>query len=150
MLKAGLWTALGSILGFVAWAIVGVIGLLSLKLAWADYAASVDTFSFTASMLWARLVVGVLSSFAAGWAAYIFTKTHKSPWVLGVPLLVYCAYMHFGVLWDSFPAWFHFIYVLSLLPLIILGGRVARSQRQDQQQEKCDEEEVADTDTVAT
>ncbi len=126
MLKIGL----GVVRGFVVWIVVGVIGLLSLKLAWADYAAVIDSFSFTVPMLLARLVVGILNSLAAGWVAYKVAKSNKSPWILGVLLLIYASYSHFVMLWDLFPGWFHFAYILSLLPLIIVGGLIAKPVQQ--------------------
>ncbi len=124
MLKFGL----GIIIGFVAWVAVGLLGLASLKLSWPEYAEAIDMFSFTVPMLLARLVVGVLSSFAAGWAAYAISRMNKSVWVLATLLLVYASYMHFFVLWDNFPGWFHFSYIVPLLPLIILGGHFEKNR----------------------
>ncbi len=120
--------SLGIISGFVAWVTVGFLGLVALKLSWPEYASAIETFSFSTPMLLARLVVGVLSSFAAGWAAYFISKMSKSVWVLAVLLLAYASYMHFFVIWDNFPGWFHFSYILPLLPLIIFGGHFEKTR----------------------
>ncbi len=120
--------SLGIIVGFVAWVAVGLLGLVSLKLSWPEYAAAIDTFSFSTPMLLARFAVGVISSFAAGWAAYSISKASKSVWVLAVLLLAYASYIHFFVLWNNFPGWFHFSYILPLLPLIILGSHFEKNR----------------------
>lgn len=124
-------TILGIVGGFVVWCLVGFVGLLTLKLSWPEYAGVMGNFAFTDPMLSARLLVGVLNSLAAGWAAYSIAKGTGSAWILGGILLAYASYMHFIVLWDKFPPWFHFSYVITLLPLIVLGGYLAKHRNKN-------------------
>jgi len=32
-------------------------------------------------------------------------------------------------LWDKFPVWYHLTFLVTLIPLCILGGRIVRSAR---------------------
>jgi hypothetical protein len=41
----------------------------------------------------------------------------------GAILLVAFVPVHLG-LWDKFPVWYHLTFLLSLVPLIYLGGRI--------------------------
>ncbi len=113
---------LGILAGIIGWVFVGFVGLLTLRISWPDYANAIDDFAFTVPMLLARLVVGFLSSFAAGWAVFATSKNMKVVWCWGAVFLLYACYMHFVVLWSNFPVWFHFSYITTLLPVIILGG----------------------------
>ena len=80
--------------------------------------------TFTPGMLLARLVVGALSSVCAGFAIAWIIKSHGTAvTILGVVLIALFIPVHYG-LWGKFPVWYHLIFLVSLMPLTLLGARL--------------------------
>jgi hypothetical protein len=90
------------------------------------YAEAEPRMQFTLGMLWARLAVAAASSLLAGAVA---AWVGRSPWraslITGVIGLVLFVPEHVK-LWHVFPAWYHLSFLLTLLPLMMLGGRLAQ------------------------
>ena len=84
---------------------------------------------FTPTMMIARLALGGLASVAGGAAcAWIARARSRSPWVLGIILVVLFIPVHVW-LWQRFPVWYHFAFLASLLPCTLLGATVAARNR---------------------
>jgi hypothetical protein len=110
--------------GLLAWFIVATILNLAMRLSWPAYAVAENPMTFTLGMLVARLAVGGVSSLAAGLILVWITRRAGMPAViLGVLLIVLFLPVHYG-LWDKFPAWYHLVFLVSLLPVVLLGSRV--------------------------
>ncbi len=117
---------LGVVVGIVAWVVVGVLGFMFLKASWPAYQLAEPEFAFTTPMLWARLVVGVLASVAAGWTAALVAKGEvKAAWIFASLLMALSLYNHLLVVWDAFPVWFHLAYLIPLLPITGFSGYLA-------------------------
>jgi hypothetical protein len=122
-----------SILAFVA-ALVAWILIVSLldrglRIALNGYAAAEPTMSFTVSMMAARLVIAAITSLLAGGvAAWIAPRSSATPAVLGAVLLVIFIPVHVKV-WAFFPVWYHLTFLLTLLPLVVLGARLVQGLR---------------------
>jgi hypothetical protein len=115
--------------GLLAWIIVATILNLAMRVSWPDYAAVESSMAFTLGMLAARLAVGGVSSLGAGLVLTWITKRAGMPAiVLGVALLVLFLPVHYG-LWDKFPVWYHAAFLVSLLPLVLLGSRILPTRR---------------------
>lgn len=128
---------LGIIVGFVAWSIVWVGSdqfLHALSRGWYGghqdrvALAVVNNESFNADTM--IVVIGLVRSFIAtiisGFlAALVAGENRKAPLILGIILLIVgiAVQVH---LWKVFPIWYHFIFLFSLIPLSILGGRMKR------------------------
>jgi hypothetical protein len=111
--------------GLVAWIVVATILNWLMRVGWPGYAEAEKPMAFTLPMLEGRLVVGALSSVAAG---AVFARIAKGAGAaaiaLGIVLLAAFLPVHFG-LWDKFPVWYHAVFLISLLPLAVLGARAA-------------------------
>jgi len=115
---------IGVVGGLVAWIAVATIlnGLMRWGLA--GYAEAERPMTFTLPMLAGRLAVGGLSSLAAGATlAWIAKSADAAATALGIVLLAVFLPVHYG-LWDKFPVWYHVVFLVSLLPLALLGARL--------------------------
>ncbi|HEY2151134.1 MAG TPA: hypothetical protein VGH34_10015 [Vicinamibacterales bacterium] len=118
---------LGVVGGLMAW-FAGVLaaGVL-LRLFWPEYVAASGDMSFTLPMKLTRLSIGALTTFAAGAMTGLIGRSSWTPVVTGALLLLLFIPQHIS-LWDKFPIWYHLTFLMSLVPLAVIGGRVARSQ----------------------
>lgn len=121
--------ALAVVCGFVAWFVVATVGNLVLRAVLAGYADVERSMSFSVSMMIGRLVLGAVSSIAAGAACAALARHVRSAvWILAVALTLFFIPVHVG-LWDRFPLWYHAIFLVSLAPLVLLGARMTTSRR---------------------
>jgi hypothetical protein len=73
-------------------------------------------------MMAARLVLGALSSVCAGFVVAWVTKSNgMAAKVLGMVLIAMFIPVHYS-LWDKFPIWYHLTFLVSLLPLTLMGA----------------------------
>lgn len=125
---------LGAIVGFIVWTIL----LLSSDSIWA--ALSPDWYGKHQTELEAAInnktpfmadstiliIAGIRSaifSFITGFvAASISKENFKSPLLLGIFLLAFGSFVH-SIIWNNVPLWYHFLILLPLIPLTILGGK---------------------------
>jgi hypothetical protein len=117
---------LAVVAALVAW--VALISLLNfaLRQAIAGYAAAEQTLAFTLGMQLARLAIAAAASLAAGAvAAAIARRDARAPWVTGALLLLLFLPTHVK-LWASFPLWYHLSFLVTLVPLVVLGARCLR------------------------
>jgi hypothetical protein len=120
---------LAFVVALIAWVLI--ISLLDrgLRLALNGYAAAEPTMQFTLSMMAARLVIAALTSLLAGAVAgWIAPQSTGTPAVLGAVLLVGFIPVHVRV-WQLFPVWYHLTFLLTLLPLVVIGARCAQLLR---------------------
>lgn len=115
--------------GILAWVVVATAGNLLMRVAWPGYAAVEAGLNFTLAMLLGRLLLGAVSSLCAGLvAAWITKRNGGSVKVLAGVLLIAFIPVHYS-LWERFPAWYHLVFLLSLVAVTILGARVYTSSR---------------------
>jgi len=113
----------GAVLGgVVAWTIAATLLNLALRFSWPAYAAAEKQMDFTLLMLIARLIIGALASLAAGVTAFwISRRKPVAIWVLVIVLLAIFIPIHYR-LWTKFPAWYHIVFILSLVAFPVAGG----------------------------
>lgn len=128
---------LGVIVGFIVWSIVWVGSEQTLGRFWAEFGThsletekaltnntSLDTSPVIAI---ANLIRSFLTSIIAGYlAALVAGEFKKSTMILGVILLAIGVAVEY-MFWNIAPAWYHVLFVLFLLPMTILGGRLRRT-----------------------
>ena len=120
---------LAVLVGVFAWAAAATVLNLGLRMAWPDYAAAEPAMRFTLEMMFARLLVGVLASVAAGLVAALVARRAKWPvYIVVLVLLLVFIPIHHG-LWARFPAWYHLFFLASLAVFTLLGARRARARR---------------------
>ena len=129
---------LGVIAGFVVWSIVWVGGEETLGMllpGWygrhtleAEKAflngTALETDSTIAVI---NLVRSFLTSVISGYMAALVAGEYKrSTMALGIILILVGIAVEY-MFWNLAPAWYHILFVLLLLPMTILGGRLRRS-----------------------
>ena len=112
----------GIVAGLIAWFLIASVGNRLLRVSWSGYAGAEKPLKFTLAMMAARLVLGALSSVCAGFVVAWVTKSNgMAAKVLGIVLVAMFIPVHYG-LWDKFPVWYHLTFLVSLLPLTLVGA----------------------------
>ena len=107
----------------VIWILVASVLNRLLRAGLPGYAVAEPTMTFTLSMRWARLALGAIASLCAGYTlARVAPNARRLPLALGGLLLIGFLPVHYN-LWDKFPVWYHLVFLLSLIPLVVLGAR---------------------------
>ena len=110
--------------GLVAWVLVASLLNRLLRVGLPGYASAEPMMAFTLSMKWARLALGALASLSAGFVvALTAPNSGRVPLALGVLVLVVFLPVHYS-LWDKFPIWYHLIFLLTIVPLVLAGARL--------------------------
>jgi hypothetical protein len=110
-----------AIAALVTWFFVATVLNLGLRAWWPHYDEAELAFNFTFAMKLARLVLGAISSLGAGFVAAWIGKGRMSAATLtGIVLLGLFIPGHYRV-WSKFPVWYHLTFLVSLLPLTLLG-----------------------------
>jgi hypothetical protein len=114
--------------GFVAWVLVVSVLDRGLRLALVGYAAAEPKLTFTLGMMAARLTIGALTSIVAGAViGWIARSSTAVSCVLGTVLLVIFIPEHVR-LWNGFPIWYHLTFLVTLVPLVVLGSWLTRTR----------------------
>ena len=115
---------LGVTVGFVVWSILWVGVDAILRAVWTSYAESVKAMTFSSSMLIVPLVLSAVVSIISGFvAALISRENSKSSLILGILLLIVGIFVQMSV-WDKIPLWYHLTFLILLIPMTILGGKL--------------------------
>jgi len=110
----------------VTWFFVATVVNLALRACWPHYHEAETVFNFTLAMKLARLVLGAISSLGAGFvAAWIGKVRMRAAMLTGIVLLALFIPGHYRI-WDKFPVWYHLTFLVSLLPLTLLGAALNR------------------------
>jgi hypothetical protein len=115
-----------AIAALLTWFFVATVLNLALRAWWPHYHEAETAFNFTFAMKLARLVLGCASSLGAGFvAAWISKGRMKGATLTGIVLLGLFVPNHY-LLWNKFPIWYHLTFLVSLLPLTLLGAALNR------------------------
>src|ERR1044071_4787371 len=109
------------IAGLFTWIFVATILNLILRASWPQYHAAEIVFDFTLAMKFSRLILGAISSIAAGFVAALIGKRRIAATIVGITLLCLFIPDHY-VIWHKFPVWYHLTFLVTLLPLVLLGA----------------------------
>src|SRR5262249_46818837 len=114
---------LGAVIaGLITWIVVATVLNLALRGWWPHYHEAETAFNFSLAMKLARLVLGAASSIGAGFVAtWIGKGRMRAATLTGIVLLALFIPGHY-LIWDKFPVWYHLTFLVSLLPLTVLGG----------------------------
>jgi hypothetical protein len=115
----------GVVVGLMAWFAAAVVAGVVLRSLWPEYVGASGDMSFTLPMKLARLSIGALTTFAAGAVTAFIGRSGWTAAVTGALLLLIFIPEHIR-LWDTFPVWYHLTFLTSLVPLAVIGGRIAR------------------------
>ena len=129
---------LGVIAGFVAWSVIWLGSDQVLMMAspgW--YGAHQTAFEFAmgtqqaftpdTTILIMHLVRAAIISIMSGFlAAFIAGENRKSPLILGVLLLAFGLMIQI-MAWNYLPIWYHLVFLVSLIPFTVLGGKIKQT-----------------------
>ncbi|HUH93066.1 MAG TPA: hypothetical protein VL742_07960 [Casimicrobiaceae bacterium] len=114
--------------GFLVWFTVATVGNLAIRWLIPGYADVEKAMDFSLDMLIARLVLGAIASLAAGAACVAIGRGARvAVYLFAVLLLALFVPVHAN-LWARFPAWYHIVFLGSLIPLVIVGARLPGSR----------------------
>ena len=117
-IQANKKTLYGILSGIIVYAVVGLSGLYLLRICWTDYAIAARDKSYTVGMLLSRLLVGLLASVLAGIVATkVADEKADTAWRVGAIVFCVAAYIHFLRVWADYPEWYHFAYLLPIIPV---------------------------------
>jgi hypothetical protein len=123
---AAFMTIGAAIAALLTWFFVATVLNLALRASWPHYHEAELAFNFTSAMKLARLVLGAISSLGAGFVAAWIGKGRMSAATLtGIVLLGLFIPGHYRI-WSKFPVWYHLTFLVSLLPLTLLGAAFYR------------------------
>jgi hypothetical protein len=113
------------LIGFIVWFVVATVANMLIRAFLSGYVEAELAKQFTLPMLFARLVVGAVSSLAAGLACALSVRSVPlAVKVLAVALVLFFIPVHYS-LWAQFPPWYHATFLISLAPLVLIGAWVA-------------------------
>lgn len=75
-------------------------------------------------MLWSRLSIAVLLIVASAGAATLVAGDRRASWILGCIILAVSLPLHLHYSWADYPVWYHAVYLVSIVPLAFLAGRL--------------------------
>lgn len=114
--------------GFAAWAVVATLLNFGLRAGVPGYHQAEPSMNFTLGMKIGRLIVGALSSLSAGAITALIAPSRRGvPWLLGAIALAMFIPVHVQ-LWAKFPVWYHLTFLLTLVPLVVLGAAMVRGR----------------------
>jgi hypothetical protein len=106
---------------------IAIVGFWALRTAWPEYAAAEPAKAYTLGMLFARLgIAAALTIGAACVATLVAGDNGRAAWCLGGLFVLVSLPSHLYYIWDDYPAWYHFVYLLSLIPIAGYSGRLFR------------------------
>ena len=115
-------TALGIVGGLAAWAVIATLLNFGLRAAIPAYHAAEATLQFTMAMKAGRLSEAALASIAAGMVIRAIAPASRwAPLIAGALLLAMFLPVH-AQLWSRFPVWYHLTFLLSIVPLFVVGA----------------------------
>jgi hypothetical protein len=126
---------LGIVVGFIAWSVlwVGSDQLLQTiskdwygahQLAFEKAMFNKEPFTPDSTILILRLVISIVVSIMSGFlAAVVAGGNRNAPLGLGILLLAVGLLVEVMV-WGYLPVWYHAVFLILLIPMTILGGRL--------------------------
>jgi hypothetical protein len=122
---------LACLAGLLTWmVVVSVIDRL-LRLSLPDYTTAEHTLQFTLGMKWARLVMAIVTSMAAGAVTrWISMSSRWAPLIVGSVVLAVFLPAHIAI-WSRLPVWYHLTFLLTIIPAVLVGALLPQHRERD-------------------
>lgn len=115
---------LACLAGLITWVVVVSVINRVLRLSLPNYTAAERTLQFTLAMKWARLVMAIVTSVAAGAVTgWISRSSRWAPLIVGGMVLALFLPVHIGI-WSKFPVWYHLTFLLTIIPAVLAGAEL--------------------------
>lgn len=126
----------GMIVGFIVWTLLWVGSdafFMAISTSYRDYMEGFqkaletkEPFELSSGILLLTLFKSFICSVISGLiAALIARENNKSTLFLGVLLLAFGIFIQ-SVYWNYIPLWYHISFLLLLIPMTILGGKLRK------------------------
>jgi hypothetical protein len=127
-----MWRTIGSIVaGLAAWAVIATILNFGLRLVIPGYVQAEPILAFTMTMKIGRLTEAAIASIGAGAVVRAVAPMSRwAPWIAGAIVLCMFLPVHIQI-WDKFPAWYHLTFLLTIVPLFVLGASIRMGSRRE-------------------
>lgn len=113
---------LACLAGLLTWVVVVSVIDRVLRLSLPGYTAAEHSLQFTLTMKWARLLMAIVTSLAAGAVTrWISPSTRWAPWIVGGVVLAMFLPVHIAI-WSKFPVWYHLTFLLPIVPAVLVGA----------------------------
>ena len=113
---------LACLAGLLTWIIVVSVINRVLRMSLPNYTAAEHMLQFTLAMKWARLVMAIVTSLAAGAVTgWISPSSRWAPWIVGIVVLAMFLPVHIAI-WSRFPVWYHLTFLLTIIPAVLVGA----------------------------
>lgn len=127
---------LGVIVGFIVWSVlwVGSDAIFSvISPDWgktsAEFQAAAENktpYILSSTVLLTLLIKSFIVSVISGFIAVLIARENfKTTFGLGVLLLIFGIFIQFAY-WNYMPLWYHVPFLLMLIPMAILGGKIEK------------------------
>jgi MFS family permease len=128
---------LGIVVGFIVWSVLWVGSdavLMALSPDWygkhqTEFENAVNNqtpFTVSSTILIIGLIRSVIFSIISGFLAALIAKENtKSTLGLGILLLLFGIFVQ-SIFWNYVPLWYHIPFLLLLIPMTILGGKLKK------------------------
>jgi hypothetical protein len=121
---------LACLAGLLTWVVVVTIINRVLRLSLPNYTAAEHTLQFTLTMKWARLLMAMATSVAAGAVTGWLSRSSRwAPLVVGGLVLAMFLPVHIAI-WSKFPAWYHLTFLLTIVPAVLVGALLPARRNQ--------------------
>ncbi|MFZ0279010.1 MAG: hypothetical protein WA254_16650 [Candidatus Sulfotelmatobacter sp.] len=122
---------LACLAGLLTWAVVVTVINRVLRLSLPNYTAAEHTLQFTLAMKWARLLMAIVTSLAAGAVTgWISPSSRWAALIVGTVVLAMFAPWHIAN-WSKFPAWYHLTFLLTIIPAVLVGALLQSRRHKD-------------------
>jgi hypothetical protein len=117
--------------GAFTWHLVLGASMGILRLLWPAYAAAYPERDYTLAMLWVRLVVFSVTVIVTSATAVLIGRDERLAWLVGLAILGFSIPPHFypGSIWLEYPPWYHYTWLLLILPNALASVPIARRWR---------------------
>jgi hypothetical protein len=118
--------------GALAWHLVLGASMGILRLLWPDYDAAYPERDYTLVMLWVRLVVFSFTVVITSTTTVLVGRDERLAWLAGLAILGFSIPPHLypGYIWLEYPPWYHYAWLISIVPLAVAAGPIRRKWRQ--------------------
>jgi hypothetical protein len=122
---------LACLAGLLTWFVVVTVINRVLRLSLPNYTTAEQTLQFTLGMKWARLLMAIVTSLAAGAVTrWISLSSLWAPLIVGSVVLAMFAPWHIAN-WSKFPAWYHLTFLLTIIPAVLVGALLPPRRNKD-------------------
>lgn len=122
---------LACLAGLLTWVVVVSVINRVLRLSLPNYTPAEHTLQFTLAMKWARLLMAIVTSLAAGAVTrWISPLSRWAPLIVGSVVLAMFVPLHIAI-WSKLPVWYHLTFLLTIIPAVLVGSLLTWHRNND-------------------